>query len=270
MSGPRLCLDYLTVAEASPADQARIAAANDCRLISIKICGAAPASPEDSLLSDTPARRELRSALSDLGVEIDMLESFNLTPEADLEAFRAPFEAGAGLGARKANVLVRDDEPGRLADRFGRLCDLAGEYDIAVFIEISRRMACKTAAEGAAFLERSGVPGARLLIDSLHWFRNGLTAADLAGGGDRVGRLQLSDGPAAAPPVELQLEEALRDRLPPGEGALPLAALVAAAPKDVVVGLEAPMDGLKAQGIGPAERAARVFAATRRLMAGAG
>ena len=58
--------------------------------------------------------------------------------------------------------------------------------------------------------------------------------------------------------MELQLEEAIHQRLPPGEGALPLAALLAVAPRDIVVGLEVPMDHLKAQGVGAAPRRAGV------------
>jgi len=265
----RLCLDYLTAADASPADLARLAAANDCGLISVKLHGAAIQSVDPRLLEDTPERRALKTTCEALGVTIDMLESFNIMPDTDLETFRPAMASGAWLGALSAGMQLREDEPQRMLDRFAAACALAADYGLQVYTEMSRRMALKTVAEGVRFLTQVGAPNARLMIDTLHHFRFDQPPEDAARAEGFLGRVQLCDGAAPAPPAEEQLNEALYDRLPPGEGALPLEAFLAAMPDDIVVGLEIPMRR-REHGATAADVAAHCFDATRRLMAKAG
>ncbi len=196
-----------------------------------------------------------------------MLESFSITPEVDLESFRPAFEAGGYLGAASANVQVRADEQARMVDRFGRVCEMAREYGLVVATEMSRRMALKTVPEGVAFLKQVGASNARLLIDTLHFFRFDQPVESLAEGEGLIGRIQLCDGRSPAPPADEQLQEAMHDRLPAGEGVLPLREFLAAIPEDILIGIEVPMRELQQQGVSAAERAALNFRAARKLIA---
>lgn len=194
-----------------------------------------------------------------------MLEALITGPETALADFRPALEAAAELGASRANTLFRPDPGGgRAIARFGELSDICGEYGLELVAEVSRRMHGRTPTEAAALIRAAGRPNARMMIDALHLFRFDRTVAEAAAVAPLVGRLQLCDGPAVS--AEDQLKEAISFRLPPGEGAFPLRELLAVTPPDVVVGLEVPMDGLRDAGVSAEDRAARIFAATRKLL----
>jgi len=262
-----LCLDFLTAVEASPPELAVMAAANGCGLISFLV-HPADGVPDFGMDRDTPMRRETRGRCRDLGVAIDMVEGFLLKPETSIATFRPSFESSAWLGARSVNVLLRDDQLPRLSERFAEFCDEAAAFELEVVTEWSRRTPLKTLTEAALFLARVERPAARLQIDSLHLFRGGFSAADMAQLEPHlIGRAQLSDGPADMP-VEQQFQEAIGERRVPGEGALALGAFLDALPPGITIGLEVPMKSLQDQGVGPAERVRRVFEGARRLMGG--
>jgi len=259
-----LCLDFLTAVEASPPELAELAAANALESIAIMVHPVAGV-PDFGMASDTPMRRDTRRRCRELGVAIDMVEGFLLTPETDVAGFRASLESGAWLGARRVNVLLRDPDLPRLGDNLSAFCDLAAECGIEVVTEWSRRTPLKSPAEAAAFLATNGRT-ATLQFDSLHLFRAGFSASDVAGLDPRiVGRGQLSDGPADMP-VERQFDEAMGERLIPGDGQLPLDSFVRALPAGTVIGIEVPIMSLKSQGIGPEKRVARAVAGTRALL----
>ncbi len=258
-----LCLDFLTAVEASPPELAALAAANGLALIAIMAHPVAGV-PDFGMASDTPTRRETRQRCRELGVAIDMTEGFLLTPDTDVTGFRAALEASAWLEARRVNVLLRDPDLGRLADNLSAFCGLAGECGIEVVTEWSRRTPLKSPADAAAFLDADR-SRARLQFDSLHLFRAGFSASDLAGLDPRiVVRGQLSDGPADMP-VERQFDEAMGERLIPGDGQLPLESFVRALPAGTVIGIEVPMTALKDRGVGPEKRVARAVAGARAL-----
>jgi sugar phosphate isomerase/epimerase len=260
-----LCLDFLTAIEASPPELAQMAADSGLGLIGIMVHPVTGV-PDFGMESDTPMRRETRQRCRDLGVTIELIEGFLLTPETDVAGFRASFESGAWLEARSVNVILRDPDLTRLADNLAACCELGREYGIAVGTEWSRRTPLKSPAEAAAFLG-ANAPDCTLQFDSLHVYRAGFSAADIAALDPAiVGRGQFSDGPIEMP-VERQFAEALGERMIPGDGELPLTAFARALPAGTVIGIEVPMTALKDQGVGPAERVARAVAGTRAVLA---
>jgi len=111
-----------------------------------------------------------------------------------------------------------------------------------------------------------GNPNFQLLIDTMHFFRWGATAADLAALDPAIiGHIQLCDVPMPAI-VESYMEEALHERRAPGDGDLPLVEFLAQVPRDVLVGLEVPIRSEALAGVGPCERLGRIVAAARRLL----
>lgn len=260
-----LCLDFLTAIEASPPELASLAAANGCESISIMV-QPAPGVPDYGMNADTPMRHETVNRCRDLGIAIDMVEGFFLTPETDCIAYRASLESAGRLGARSANVLLRDADRSRLRNNFSVFCDLAGEFGMAVVTEWSIRTPFPSPAEAAAFLVEIGHPAAKLAFDSLHLFRAGFSAGDLAAlDPSLVGRGQLSDGPAHMPADRI-LAEAFSERMPPGEGVIPLTAFVEVLPTGTVIGLEVPMESQRLKGIGAADRVRRVVKAADAIV----
>jgi sugar phosphate isomerase/epimerase len=109
-------------------------------------------------------------------------------------------------------------------------------------------------------------PNFNLLVDSMHWFRLGNTVEQLAAlPPGIVGYAQLCDAPAT-PRFETYLEEAMYERMVPGEGELPLAEFVRALPADIIVSLEVPLRSQALRGIGPRERLAPCVTAGRSYL----
>ena len=259
-----LCLDFLTAVEASPPELAGLAAANGCQSISFMV-HPVQGVPDFGMNSDTPMRRETRQRCAQLGIGVDMVEGFLLTPEVDIAAFAASLESAAWLGAKSANVVLRDSDENHLAESFTAFRDLAGSFGIVTLAEWSRRTCFPSPAAIGRFLTAVG-DGALLQVDFLHTYRGGFGPADIAALEPRiVGRGQISDGPAEMP-VDRQFAEAIGGRLAPGEGALPLGDFIRALPPGTVIGIEAPNTALKDQGVGAAERVRRAAAGTRALL----
>jgi sugar phosphate isomerase/epimerase len=81
-----------------------------------------------------------------------------------------------------------------------------------------------------------------------------------------IGYVQLCDA-AETPMIASYMEEAMYERMVPGEGGLGLKELVAALPHDRFFSLEVPQRSEALAGKGPHERLGRCVDATRRLLA---
>ena len=113
-------------------------------------------------------------------------------------------------------------------------------------------------------VSRAGRPNGTILIDALHLARSGGSVAAVAGlDSALIGSIQLCDAPAESPGSSGIIDEARGNRLPPGEGALPLLELLAAVGGDVPLSLEVPM---ARSSLTPLERARRVFEAGHALL----
>jgi sugar phosphate isomerase/epimerase len=164
-------------------------------------------------------------------------------------------------------VFIRlDGEVGIVLDQAAGIYELAGAYGIPAYFEFSRRMTIKTLPEAAKFVRALGASQAKVLVDTLHFFRFGGEAAQIATYRDLIGRAQLLDGPREMP-VEQQFAEAYYERLPPGEGALPLLDLPRALPDGVTVGAETPLRSWEERGVSLEERVRHVLAASAALLA---
>jgi sugar phosphate isomerase/epimerase len=113
---------------------------------------------------------------------------------------------------------------------------------------------------------RCGSANIGLLIDALHLARSGGTPEAVARlPRERIAYLQLCDAPRALPADMPQRVESLTSRLYPGDGELPLLALIEALPADIVIDVETPVAADRL--LAPEIRAARAAAATRRVLA---
>jgi len=142
---------------------------------------------------------------------------------------------------------------------------MAAERGIGTTIEMAPGMTIGDPATVLAAIEHVGRPDLRLTVDTMHWARAGCGAVELAElGPEKIGYVQLSDTTLKRR-VKSYMEEAMYERMAPGDGELPLAEILAAVPADVVVGLEIPMRGLAESGVGPMDRLRPCVAAAREL-----
>ena len=118
-------------------------------------------------------------------------------------------------------------------------------------------------------IRTAGAPGAGVLVDALHLARAGGAPGDLDDlGADLLPYAQVCDAATAGRALDraTALAEAVGMRLPPGEGVLPLHALLRRLPAGAPVSVEAPNPAALED---PQAWVRRLAVATRRLLAAA-
>ncbi|MEC7761975.1 MAG: TIM barrel protein [Pseudomonadota bacterium] len=206
-----------------------------------------------------------RAACAEHGVGVHNVEVFSIGPETDVADFDAGLDIGAEVGASRLTALVQDKDAARAGDNLIALADAAKARGIHVSIEFMKFSQCRSIGAGAELVTRLGHDNLSLLVDPLHLFRTGGSVADLRGVDPAViGAAQICDGPMVAP--ESPFGEAVEDRGLPGEGEFPLTDFLAALPEGTPIDMEVPMKRFAKAGLTPAERAARLVEATRKLM----
>ena len=161
-------------------------------------------------------------------------------------------------------VLGADPVRERLAGHLREVCERAAAVGLRVALEVVHFTAVGSltaARELAALVDHDGF---RLVLDALHLQRAGEDPEDVAATAGLVAVFQACDAPADAP--DDLFTEAVRDRLVPGEGGLPLAALIGALAPDVAISVEVPSDAMWAD-LGPCGVADRSLAGLRQLLA---
>ena len=259
-----LSLAHLTVLEVAPPALFDLAAGAGFQTVGIRILPAVPGAVSYPL--SRPTVVEWRRRLADAGVGIHDVEFIPLTPQVRVGACASTLALAAELGAKRLNVSGDDPDFDRLAERFGSLCDLAADVGIGVDLEFMRFRIVGTLRQALDIVARAGRPNGRLLIDLLHLFRSGGTADMLREvPSSAFGSVQLCDALLEDPTDAGIADEARHRRLFPGEGELPLRALMDAVPRDTPVAVEVPTGGTHPE-LAPSVRAAMACAASRNLL----
>lgn len=219
-------------------------------------------------LREPAARREMREAMDADGVSISLGEGFLVQPGAEAgPAAAADLELMAELGVRRILAISFEPDFQRNVEQFGALAETAARFGIETLLEFVPIFAVADLATAHALVRQVGRADFRILVDTMHVARCGATAADLAAiDPELIGYVQLCDAPLK-PAIPDYMEEAMYERMVPGEGELPLKAMLAALPRDRVIGLEVPMRAEAQAGAGAHERLGRCVEATRRLLA---
>jgi sugar phosphate isomerase/epimerase len=261
-----LSLSHLTVLDAAPPDVVAAGAAAGFRAVGLRVWPGGD-EPPYPMIGDTPMVRETLSRLRDTGVRVLDVEVLRVRADSGADEALRILDAGARLGAQFVLVIGNDPDEARLTERFAGVCEAARARGLRPALEFMLFSAVKTLAEAVRILDRAAQPAA-ILVDALHLRRSGGTPADLAGlSRERLPYAQLCDAPydPVRPDEVRARDEARRDRLLPGDGALPLHALVDALPVNAPLAVEAPVAALAQHP--PGERARLAFAAVTRLLA---
>ncbi|MGZ4562724.1 MAG: sugar phosphate isomerase/epimerase family protein [Mycobacterium sp.] len=265
----RLGIGMLSVFGLPPVEFVGIAADLGCHYVSAALQGMplVPLGyPRFSLTDDAGLRNNLLAAMRDRGVSISLGDGFLVLPGADVRAFRTDLDVLAELGVRRINVVSLDPDLPRSFDQFAALTELAARRGIHTLVEPVPGLTVGDLPTALAALEHVGRPDFRLLIDTMHLVRSGSSAADLAAiDPDRIGYAQLNDT-TLRPRIENYMEEAMFERMVPGEGELPLRDILCALAADIVVEIEVPRRALALSGVGPIDRLRPCVEAARRLL----
>jgi sugar phosphate isomerase/epimerase len=255
-----MSLAHLTVLDTTPPELVAVAADAGFRTIGIRLCATASVGvPPYDALHDGPLLRETLRRLADTGVSVLDTEFLRFEPDEPVGVPEGFLEVSARLGARNVLVMSAEPDEARTVDRLGDLCDRAAAYGLAVCLEFAVYTGVRTLADAARVVAKSGRPNASVLVDALHFSRSGGLPAHIATVDASLFRYaQICDASADMPgPTDTPalIREARTGRLLPGEGALPLADLVAAFAPTLPLAVEAPSRALAE--LPPLERARR-------------
>jgi len=264
-----ISLAHLTVLDTTPPELVTVAAAAGFRTIGIRLTATPSVGvPPYDILRDGPILRETLLRLGDTGVSVLDTEFLRFEPDQPVGVPEGFLEVSARLGARNVLVMSAEPDEARTVERFGDLCDRAAGYGLQVCLEFAVYTGVRTLAHAAQVVAKAGRPNASVLVDALHFSRSGGIPAHIGRVDPTLLRYaQICDASADVPaPTDTPalIREARTGRLLPGEGALPLADLVAALPAGVPLAIEAPC---RASAELPAvERARRAYTALSTLV----
>ncbi|HTZ30646.1 MAG TPA: sugar phosphate isomerase/epimerase [Streptosporangiaceae bacterium] len=260
-----LALDHLTLLDVAPPDFVALAAGAGFDAVGLRI---APATAAESAWPMSPGSRMLAQTVQrcrDTGVVVLDTEVILLNAETDVAAFEPVLETAARLNARYITVIGDDPDLGRLSGRFGRLVAMAVPYGVRPLIEFMAYKTVSSLADAQAIAARSD--GGGILLDALHVQRCGAQIAEIARvEAGLLSYVQLCDAPLQ-PAGGDAAAEARTDRLLPGEGGLPLTALLSAVPPATPVAIEAPRLSLRGD-LTPAQFAARARRSLDQVLGG--
>lgn len=210
---------------------------------------------------DAAALATTRSAIAEhqlsvLDVEVVWIpEGGNLTDDHKLI-----IDAGLELGA--SNVLVVSSEPDqdRTAEALHQLCTWAAPGNMRVALEFLMITAVQSMDDALAIIRKADHPAAALLIDTIHFQRAGHGPGQLEElEASLLPYTQICDGNLDCDTsFEAFLEDAIDLRSCPGEGELPVAAIIEALPPGIPLSLEIRSKAYRDRFPGAADRAKAV------------
>jgi sugar phosphate isomerase/epimerase len=259
----RLGLAHYTVLEVPPLELVALAARIGYTSIGLRLHPAFPGAPSYEIAASSAAMREMRRRLDDEGIRVYDIEFVIVGEDFVPERLAGMFESASQLGAERLSICGDDPDRSRLTANVAALCDLAADFGMGVDLEGMAWRQVSSFPDALQVVQTAGKPNGAALVDALHLARTGGSPSDLRGVAPGLIRsAQLCDAPATIPASEEAIiQEARSGRLPPGEGELPLCALLAALPTDTRLSVEVPMgNGLSAE-----VRARHIFAATQTL-----
>ncbi|MGY0489463.1 TIM barrel protein [Streptomyces sp. WG-D5] len=257
---PPIGLAHLTLLRLSPPELVGAAAAAGYDFVGIRVNAVTAGERQYPMEPGSPMSRETLLRLDDTGLRVRDVEFLTLGPTTGPDDWRPALEAGAALGADTISVVGADPDRRRLTDTLAALTADAAAHGIRPTLEPISYQPVRTVAEAARI---ASAAGAAVLLDALHIQRGGSSLDDVrALAPELVPCLQLCDGPLAAPveldlPAELPLGmtadgsvlqvEARVQRQLVGDGELPLAELIAAAPEGTPLSIEVPHAALQSR-----------------------
>lgn len=261
----RLSLAPVTINEVDPPDLIAAAAAAGFQSVDLRVLGAPGAAPVAPVIGNRPMIAAIAAACADTGVAIFAATGVWLEPSFALANALPALEVASRLGAEQFLAVGNDPLETRMADNLACLAEAAGSFRLRVALELMPYTEVNSLAKARLLVEGCARPNLALLIDALHLARAGGTPAEVAAINPRhIAYLQLCDAPLL-PPNDMTLRaESLTSRLYPGEGELPLFALLDALPADIVVDVETPV--ARDRHLPPDQRAALAGAATKRFL----
>jgi sugar phosphate isomerase/epimerase len=179
------------------------------------------------------ALTQLRQRADDEGIRIAILDGvaswlpLSGTRFSAAESFERIAEVAFELGAYAVSLLpVRVDlSAAQLVDCFGRACDVLSASGTVAQIEFSPLGGIPDLARAWSIVQAADRPNGGLVLDTWHFYRGDPDLALLSSiPGQRITSVQISD--AAKEPKTSLWKDTLHHRMLPGDGDIPLSAII--------------------------------------------
>jgi sugar phosphate isomerase/epimerase len=252
----RLGIESLTTFWLPPVELVHLAADLGCSFIAVGL-SPLPVNPEGLppwSLREAEPRRAMKQALAERGITIGLGQGFGIIPGRDVRDLEQDLDLMCELGITRIGGVSMETEAARTFDQVGALADMAARRGVQVMMEFVPTRSIPDLPSALRIISELKADNLRLMIDCMHLIRSGSSPADLAALDPAlIGYAQLCDAPLV-PVIPDYLTEAVTERLAPGAGELPIAAIFAAMPADIPIGIEIPMAARAAAGQGARER----------------
>lgn len=219
-----------------------------------------------SLRDDVELRKRFAGALEERGVSISLGDGFQILPGKEAKDAEADLDLIRELGATRINTGSFEPDLGRAHDQFAQLVAMATYRGMVTTLEFAPPHTIGNLTLALEAVRTVGrIDDFKLLIDTMHFVRSGSSIDELAALEPRtIGYSHLSDN--TIEPRNPTYREDSQDRMPPGEGELPLRELISIIPEDVPISVEVPMRTRAEAGMSTADRVRAAVDAGRRLV----
>lgn len=268
MKRASLSLHHLTAMDVEASEVVSLAAEAGCENVCLFTYMPAAFRHKYPLVSNADVK-SLRALMQGHAIGCLSLEVFPLTADADFRGMEEGLAIGAELGAQFATVHSHFADPGQAHDALARLADIAAPYAITLGVEFNPFSAITTLAQATALIKPLRSANVGLVLDTLHAVRSGALPAAIAAARDDICLVQISDGPASMDQAG-KWNEALRNRMVPGEGAFPLVHMLEGLQAGLPVSIEVPQGNDGSLSVSPAVRVKRAVTGARKTLAAAG
>jgi sugar phosphate isomerase/epimerase len=267
MKLPPLSLAHLTMIDASPSQLIDAACAGLFSSVGLRIAPPWMTTLAFPLVGNEAAIREVEHKLSDTGITVFDVEAFWIRPETEIASLRPAVELAARLGAQYLLAMGDDPIESRLVSKLGALVELARSFGMGVGLEFLPYVQVGSLQGAIRLVKMLDKPNLGVVVDALHLMRSGASPQALAAqDAHAIAYGQLCDARGPEPFGTEQLRRESRSgRYYPGQGALPVAAIVEALPAAKPLAVEAPCEALAHLPI--TTRGRRCGEATRALLA---
>ncbi len=222
--------------------------------------------PAWSLREDAALRREMLAVMCDRGVSISLGEGFAIRAGMDVADRADDLAIFCELGVTRINTVAFDPDLNRNIDQIGKLAEMADAAGVELTLEAPPMSPIGNFKTALSTLQKIAMPNLKLMIDTMHFMRSGSSIDDLARADAKfLGYVQISDVPLVPTNPSYQ-DEAMYERLPPGEGELPLLDILKVLPRDLVFALEIPNRAQAEAGVSARAWVERCVGAARKLL----
>jgi len=262
-SASPLGVAHFSAIDVEPAKFVSLAAAAGFSSVGLRLHPAFPGAPYYELPLGSDAARDVKARLDGEGISLYDIEFVVIGPDFDPSALTSMLAGASALGARRLSVCGDDPDRGRLVANFAALCDLAATFGMGVDLENMGWRPVASFDDTLSIVQGSCRDNAGVLVDALHFFRNGGQAEDVSSAPQGMIRsIQLCDARGPAPTTADQMvSEARTGRFAPGLGELPIASLIKVLPAVAAVSVEVPIHSSQT----PEEHLRHLYDATRAL-----